>query len=172
MRNALPDEGLAPVGVAGTGEHGMIRSMIRGLVAVGFASFLILITLPLATRIAGSKSLSRAAWWAFLLKGALLLGAAVVAATGLYYLLKKLEPFLDCDALLEARFLDTSDPKYVDVAILSSAALSVFLELALIRRQSSVLEFLAFYKNFSLLRALPDWDSDTPSPTAAASRLC
>ena len=39
----------------------------------------------------------------------------------------------------------------VDLAIAISAALSLFLELALIRWQSSVLEFLAFYKNFSLL---------------------
>src|SRR5262249_49922603 len=39
----------------------------------------------------------------------------------------------------------------VDLAIALAAALSLFLELALIRWQSSVLEFLAFYKNFSLL---------------------
>src|SRR5215467_15764487 len=40
---------------------------------------------------------------------------------------------------------------YIDAAIVVSTALSLFLELALIRWQSSVLEFLAFYKNFSLL---------------------
>ena len=53
--------------------------------------------------------------------------------------------------MAQAQFLDTLNPRYVDVAIVFSAALSLFLELALIRWQSSVLQFLAFYKNFSLL---------------------
>ncbi len=53
--------------------------------------------------------------------------------------------------LAQAKFLDTMDLKYADVAILFSAALSLFLELAIIRWQSSVFPFLAFYKNFSLL---------------------
>jgi spermidine synthase len=122
----------------------MIRSMIRILVAVGFGSFLILITLPL-TEPGG-------AWFpTFWLKGALLLGVAVGATVALHYMLGKAERFLEEDARLEARFLDTSDPKYVDVAIVFAAALSLFMELAVIRWQSSVLEFLAFYKNFSLL---------------------
>src|SRR6516162_2597877 len=47
--------------------------------------------------------------------------------------------------------LDSLDIRYVDAAILFSAALSLFIELALIRWQSSVVVFLAFYKNFSLL---------------------
>src|SRR6202007_394132 len=58
---------------------------------------------------------------------------------------------LDANALAQAHFLDTLDPRNVDLAIAISAALSLFLELAVIRWQSSVLEFLAFYKNFSLL---------------------
>jgi len=128
----------------GADQHAMIRAMVRMLVAVGFGSFLILITLPLA---AGTALWSPAV----LLKGVLRAGIAVVAAVALYYLLRKLERSLDNDAILEARFLDTSDPRYVDVAIVFSAALSLFLELAIIRWQSTVLEFLAFYKNFSLL---------------------
>jgi len=126
------------------GYQAMIRSMTRILVFVGFGSFLILITLPLAEP-SGSWSV------VFVLKGLLMLGVAVTATIALRFILRKLEHFLDDDARLEARFLDTSDPRYVDVAILCSAALSLFLELALIRWQSSVLEFLAFYKNFSLL---------------------
>ena len=117
---------------------------MRILLLVGFVSFLILITLPLAEP-AGSWSAM------FLLKGVLLAGGAIVATVGLYFLLSKLEPFLDDDARREAAFLDSSDPKYVDVAIVLAAALSLFMELAVIRWQSSVLEFLAFYKNFSLL---------------------
>lgn len=122
----------------------MIRSMIRGLVGVGFGSFLILITLPLAAPETSRPS-------GLVLKAGLLTGVALVATAALYYLLNKLKPFLDDDARLEARLVDTSDAKYLDVAILSAAALSLFMELAVIRWQSSVLEFLAFYKNFSLL---------------------
>jgi spermidine synthase len=138
----------------------MLRSFIRILIPVLFGSFLVLITLPLAAPVhAVNKQLAmneraRAAglWSAgFFFKASLLVCAAVLAAVALYYVLKKFQAFLDRDALLQAEFLDISDPRYVDVAIVVSAALSLFLELALIRWQSSVLEFLAFYKNFSLL---------------------
>src|SRR5262249_13463967 len=84
-------------------------------------------------------------------EGALLFGAAVIAALAFLAVLRKLQPALDANALGQAYYLDTLDPRYLDLAIAFSAALSLFLELALIRWQSSVLEFLAFYKNFSLL---------------------
>ena len=42
-------------------------------------------------------------------------------------------------------------PKYLNAAILASAALSLFLELSVIRWQGTVFEFFAFYKNFGLL---------------------
>lgn len=87
----------------------------------------------------------------FLLEFVLLACGAVLAIVALYYLLKKLAPILDADAFAQAQFLDNLDLQCVDVAIVGSAALSLVLELALIRWQSSVLEFLAFYKNFSLL---------------------
>jgi len=123
--------------------------MIRILVAVGSGCFLILI----AQTLSPTKNTHGVAWSsaAVMVKGTLLLGVAVVASVALHRLLRKLEPLLDHDAQLETRFLDTLDSKYVDVAIVFSAALSLFLELAVIRWQSSVLEFLAFYKNFSLL---------------------
>lgn len=147
---------LSPDGLEAGEQHRMLRSMIRMLVAVGFGSFLILITLSLAATLRAPgkpSSIAIDVLWSpgFLLTGTLLVGVSVVAAVALYYLLKKLERFLDDDALLQAGFLDTSDPKYVDVAIVFSAALSLFLELAIIRWHSSVLEFFAFYKNFSLL---------------------
>jgi hypothetical protein len=68
----------------------------------------------------------------------------LIATWGLFHVLRKLTPILDADALAQAHFLDTLDPRNVDLAIAISAALSLFLELALIRWQSSVLEFLAF----------------------------
>jgi len=86
-----------------------------------------------------------------LIKGLLIVGVAVAVPLAIFALLRRLEGFFDADAVYEARFLDSVDMKYVDVAIAASASLSLFLELALIRWQSSVVEFLAFYKNFSLL---------------------
>jgi spermidine synthase len=76
---------------------------------------------------------------------------ATIATVAFYYALKKTVPFIDASAQAQARFLDTLNRQYVDAAILFSAALSLFLELCIIRWQSSVLPFFAFYKNFGLL---------------------
>lgn len=65
--------------------------------------------------------------------------------------LKDVRPLVDLVAFEQANFLDRLNPKYIDVAIVSSAALSLFLELAVIRWQSTVMEFFAFYKNIGLL---------------------
>jgi hypothetical protein len=65
--------------------------------------------------------------------------------------MKKAAPYLDGAAERQAEFLEAFDPRYVNLAILTSAALSLFLELAVIRWQSAVFEFFAFYKNFGLL---------------------
>jgi spermidine synthase len=144
LKSALIEKSLAGGTPGNVDQHGMIRSTVRVLVGVGFGSFLILIALPSAP--------PEAPWTVtFLLKGGLLTGIALVASLALYHILKKLERFLDDDARLQARSLDTADARYIDVAILFAAALSLFMELAIIRWQSSVLEFLAFYKNFSLL---------------------
>jgi SAM-dependent methyltransferase len=51
----------------------------------------------------------------------------------------------------QVSFLDSLPVARLDLAIAGSAALSLFLELAVIRWQGTVFEFFAFYKNFSLL---------------------
>jgi spermidine synthase len=83
--------------------------------------------------------------------GFLLACLATVATWAIYYALKKLMPFIDDSAQAQARFLDTLNVKYADAAILFSAALSLFLELGIIRWQAAVIPFFAFYKNYSLL---------------------
>jgi spermidine synthase len=139
----------------------MIRAMVRLLVAVGLGAFIVLFALfPLGLRFGvdspgwpESALMARLGgiWPAFLLEGVVLGGAALIATWALFHLLRGLESVIDANAAAQAHFLDTLDPRYIDVGIAVSAALSLFLELALIRWQSSVLEFLAFYKNFSLL---------------------
>jgi len=121
-------------------ESGMLTAMLRLLMLIGVGIVVVLF-------IVGFEVAGRT----FLLQGVLLAGAALLAIAALYYALAKLKPILDENAKAQAQFLDTINPNYVDVSIALSAALSLFIELALIRWQSSVLEFLAFYKNFSLL---------------------
>ena len=68
--------------------------------------------------------------------------------------------FLDCvrfdvdDAsVAQADFADRLPERYVAAAIVASAGLSLFLELAVIRWQVSIFPLLAFYKNYGLLSA-------------------
>jgi len=137
-----------------TPQSNMLRAMLRLLLVVGVGTAIILVALPLAPRFVPSLSgsspepLSTAA---LLFEAVLLTSAALAIMAALFHQIRKRQPFLDSNAREQAIFLDNLDPKYVDAAIVFSAALSLFLELALIRWQSSVLEFLAFYKNFSLL---------------------
>jgi spermidine synthase len=150
-----------PPGVtAETRESHLVHAAIRLVVVLCLFSSLILALLPLADRfvgIAGQDSLANrlrigGAWsFGFFVEAVLLVSGAIVVTLALRYALRRLEPFLDASAAAQARFLDTLKSKYVDVAIVSAAALSLVLELAVIRWHGSVLEFLAFYKNFSLL---------------------
>jgi len=123
-------------GVSAEAQSGMLRAMVRLLRVVSVGIIIILILL-LA--------------FPFKVEYRVLLAGALIAIAAFFYLLPKLEPMLDANALAQSQFLDNLDERYIDSAIVISAALSLFLELAMIRWQSSVLEFLAFYKNFSLL---------------------
>lgn len=82
--------------------------------------------------------------------GCVVLAVLLMTAT-VHLLLRKLESRVDTDAREQEGFLDALAPRYVDLAIAGAAALSLFLELAVIRWQGTVFEFFAFYKNFSLL---------------------
>ena len=87
----------------------------------------------------------------FLAFNVLVLAAAGIATTIFAWILRKLYPHLDANAQKQVEFLDTFDVRYLNLAIFGSAALSLFLELAIIRWQGTVFEFFAFYKNFGLL---------------------
>lgn len=125
----------------------MTQSLIRLMAIIAFGSFGTIAAPPLAI-----VARSAEAWSVSLVAtGFLLVCVATIATAAFYYALKKLVPFIDASAQSQARFLDTLDAKYADAAILFSAALSLLLELCIIRWQSSILPFFAFYKNFSLL---------------------
>jgi spermidine synthase len=81
---------------------------------------------------------------------ALAIGVAVVALLGIRAL-RRSERTLDELFAAQTRYLDELPVRYVDLAIFAAAAISLFLELAVIRWQGTVFEFFAFYKNFTLL---------------------
>src|SRR5256712_11207918 len=76
---------------------------------------------------------------------------ALSASFGFYAVLRKYQSRVDANAREQADFLSAFPSQYADLAIFGAAALSLFLELAVIRWQGTVFEFFAFYKNFSLL---------------------
>ena len=76
---------------------------------------------------------------------------ALAAFVGFYLLLLRLEPQFLKESREQAAFLETLSGRFLSVAIVASAALSLFLELAVIRWQGTIFEFFAFYKNYGLL---------------------
>jgi len=115
----------------------MSKSLIRLMVITAFGSVGILLAL-----LSGNVSQSGKVWsGSFVADRILVVCVAAVATAVFYYFLRKLAPYIDASAQAQARFLDTLDLKHADAAIVLAAALSLFMELACIRWQSSVLPF-------------------------------
>jgi len=75
-------------------------------------------------------------------------------------LLLKLEPYIMNESLDQAAFLETIPNRSLSIAIAGSSALSLFLELAVIRWQGSIFEFFAFLQKLRapcLLRRSWPW---------------
>jgi SAM-dependent methyltransferase len=83
----------------------------------------------------------------------LLLCLTAVGLVGLVAarLLRAAEPWLAEEGRLQGRFLDSLGERWLSTAVFGAAALSLLLELAIIRWQATVFEFFALYKNFGLL---------------------
>jgi hypothetical protein len=84
----------------------------------------------------------------------LLIFIALIVPLVLRPTLRKLEPLIDAAGRRQAEFLHSIPDEYLGICIFTSAALSLFLELSIIRWQATVFELFAFYKNFSLLACL------------------
>jgi Spermine/spermidine synthase domain len=84
-------------------------------------------------------------------KIAVYISISLGALLGFHLLALRLEPYLLREAHQQAAFLEGISDRFLSIAIAGSAALSLFLELAVIRWQGSVFEFFAFYKNYGLL---------------------
>jgi hypothetical protein len=126
---------------------GLTKVFLR-LVALIFAGILLV---PLVTafcsRLNDSSRWSVASYLAY--PGIAL--AIAAAGVAVYLVLRANTPSLDDLFAEQTRHLDEVPSRWVDAAIFGSAALSLFLELTVIRWQGTVFEFFAFYKNFTLL---------------------
>jgi hypothetical protein len=125
----------------------MIRSYLRLLKVSVFLSLLLPIIVAVSSiLISDARLLQR-----FSMK--LVIGAIfmISAGYGISRLLRNLKDSFDNASEKQASFLDGFDDRFVGAAIFISAALSLFLELSVIRWQSAVFPIFAFYKNFSLL---------------------
>ena len=68
-----------------------------------------------------------------------------------WHFVPKLEPAIDSLGAEQAEFADRIPERYLEIAIIGSAGMSLLLELAVIRWQGTVWELFAFYKNLGLL---------------------
>ncbi len=125
--------------------------MIRSIRLLLYSTFLGSLLLPLLAIFASVSNTGAELPAAAILKLAVYALVALIAFAGFYYLLRRLEPYLVREGMAQAAIADGIAESYLPIAILSSAGLSLFLELSVIRWQATVLEFFAFYKNYGLL---------------------
>ncbi|HEV2117742.1 MAG TPA: hypothetical protein VGR48_17035 [Terriglobales bacterium] len=121
-------------------------------------SYLRLISLTLAASLlaplviyVGSQTMSHSGHLVIGPRLAITIALLMIVAVALQPLLRRLAPIFDRVAARQVTFLDSIPDGYAKLAIFASAALSLFLELAVIRWQGTIFEVFAFYKNFTLL---------------------
>jgi spermidine synthase len=93
------------------------------------------------------------------ISNSLLLGVFVLAMAMIVVFLNKhlrllfkgQDAFLATESEAQEKFLEQLPDRFISLAIVVTAGLGLFLELVLIRWQSSMFEFFAFYKNFGLM---------------------
>ncbi len=107
--------------------------------------------LPFVTVVCSHYNLSARFDAAYLARLSLPLAVALGGFAWARRRLRASGPAIESLATRQAATLDALDPRWLGPAIAGSAALSLLLELAIIRWQSSVFEFYAFYKNLGLL---------------------
>src|SRR5260370_41488934 len=106
---------------------------------------------PLVTLLASRFDHDKVFPWHSIPAYALIALMVLCLSFGLWIVLIRLETRTDGLASEQAEFLKNLPEQYVNLAIFTSAALSLFLDLSVIRWQAAVFPFLAFYKNLSLL---------------------
>jgi SAM-dependent methyltransferase len=126
---------------------GLTRVYLRLLALVVVSTLFVPVVTAFCSR------LNNPAPWTALSAAAYPALAIAVALVGVFVVraLRRRETTLDDLFAAQTRYLDELPIGHVDLAIFGAAAVSLFLELAVIRWQGTVFEFFAFYKNFTLL---------------------
>ncbi|MGB6882968.1 MAG: hypothetical protein WA621_15470 [Candidatus Acidiferrum sp.] len=139
----------APKGSESSETPRLLRSF-RYLLAAAFVGSLLLPGLAYISRplLAGEASTPLGG---LLFRAAVYVAVLLIALAGFYVLLIKTEPLLRNQSADQAAYLETISGHFLTLAIVASAGLSLFLELAVIRWQGTIFEFFAFYKNYGLL---------------------
>ncbi len=125
----------------------MILTFLRLLTLTVLLALLLPIVVAVCSRLLEGPALGPT----FLGKMVVLILLALGGALWIGRRVDGLRPRLESLADAQARFLDHLPLRQAPAAIVVSAALSLFLELAIIRWQGTEWELFAFYKNFSLL---------------------
>jgi hypothetical protein len=125
----------------------MIRSFRYSFTFVVIGSLILPPLVALSTVVSGIAALPPGASHKMELYGVVAAGVCVA----FYLLFVRIEPHLLRESQNQAAFLDTISGPFLSIAIAGSAALSLLLELAIIRWQGTIFEFFAFYKNYGLL---------------------
>lgn len=125
----------------------MGRNYRRLLTAVFAGSMLA----PLVTIVSSRYILAGMFRWAATPDYLLFLIEVAAASWGFHWLVRRAEPAFERLSAAQAGFLRAFPGRYVPVGIAGAAALSLLLELSMVRWQATVFPFFAFYKNFSVL---------------------
>ena len=124
----------------------MTRSFLR-LVRLTFFLGSALPLVVIGCSVLGGATTTADVWLAIVIDVIVILGANEI----LRRVFLKFEPAIDRLGAEQAEFADHVPDQYLEIAIVGSAALSLLLELAMIRWQGTVWELFAFYKNLGLL---------------------
>jgi len=127
----------------------MTRSFMRLIALTAIGSLLVPLVTAFCSRLNNPSPLTFEVLLRFKVLGALV--GLAIASLAVWFAFRRLEARFDSLAREQAVFLDTLPDRQVGPAIFVCAALSLLLELAIIRWQGTVFEYFAFYKNFGLL---------------------
>jgi spermidine synthase len=125
----------------------MIRPYARLLTLILLGSLL----LPIVTLISSQFINDRAHLFLSIRVYGFCAAGACLGTIAVRYFLGRIEPTLQRAAAAQADFLQNFSDNYVNGAIFTAAAISLFAELSIIRWQATVFPFFALYKNFSML---------------------
>jgi hypothetical protein len=126
---------------------GLTKVYVRLLALVFAATLLVPVVTAFCSRLNDPSPWTAASFATYPLAAA----AVIAAGLAMQRWLRRSEAWLDELFVAQTTWLDELPVRWVDLAIFGSAALSLFIELAVIRWQGTVFEFFAFYKNFTLL---------------------